>query len=157
MDRIFKRPFSMAEAIAQDRKSCQFLFCLMKNPLLCRSARSESGREAHGRVRYGVARSTSEHHRKKIYGAADLFLAPAFLTLFVTNAEVIKKTHSRRKEYRICEGEKWPIRSGIELIDATISSPQSLALPWLDRGFQHQNRSIYLRYNRVLFLYCVTG
>jgi hypothetical protein len=40
-DRTFKRTFLMTGAIAQDRKSCQFLFCLMKNPLLYRSARSE--------------------------------------------------------------------------------------------------------------------
>jgi len=71
----------MAEAIAQDRKSCQFLFCLMKNPLLCRSARPESGREAHGRVRYGVARSTLEHHRKK-----DLWRRGSVLSARVLNA-----------------------------------------------------------------------
>jgi hypothetical protein len=33
MDRIFKRPF-LWPAIPQPRQSCQFLFCLMKNPLL---------------------------------------------------------------------------------------------------------------------------
>jgi len=33
-DRIFKPPFSMNEAISQDRERCQFPFCLMKNPLL---------------------------------------------------------------------------------------------------------------------------
>ena len=32
------------EAISQQRKRCQLLFCLMKNPLLYRSARPESGR-----------------------------------------------------------------------------------------------------------------
>src|SRR5262249_8395169 len=36
----------MAGAISQDRQSCQFLFCLMKNPLLYRSAWPESNREA---------------------------------------------------------------------------------------------------------------
>ena len=46
MDRIFKPPFSMTGAISQDRERCQFLFCLIKNPLLCRAARPESGREA---------------------------------------------------------------------------------------------------------------
>src|SRR5262249_16542287 len=39
----------MAEAIAQDRKRCQFLFCLVKNPLLCRSAWPEGSREARER------------------------------------------------------------------------------------------------------------
>ena len=38
-------PFSMARVISQDRKRCQFLFCVMKNPLLYRSAWPESGRE----------------------------------------------------------------------------------------------------------------
>ena len=27
-------------------RRCKFLFCLIKNPLLCREARPESGREA---------------------------------------------------------------------------------------------------------------
>jgi hypothetical protein len=36
MDRIFKPPYSMTGAISQHRKSCQFLFWLMKNPLLYR-------------------------------------------------------------------------------------------------------------------------
>src|SRR5215831_3492118 len=36
----------MAGAISQPRQSCQFLFCLMKNPLLSRSAWPESSREA---------------------------------------------------------------------------------------------------------------
>src|SRR5499427_5600613 len=38
--------FSMAGAISQPRQSRQFLFCLMKNPLLYRSAWPESSREA---------------------------------------------------------------------------------------------------------------
>src|SRR5215813_5787704 len=46
MDRIFKPPFSMAGAISQGCERCQFLFCLMKNPLLYRSAWPESSREA---------------------------------------------------------------------------------------------------------------
>src|SRR4030095_2101598 len=36
----------MAGAISQPRQRCQFLFCLMKNPLLYRSAWPESSREA---------------------------------------------------------------------------------------------------------------
>src|SRR5215831_18576541 len=54
-DKIFKPLFFMAGAIAQDRQSCQFFFCLMKNPLLYRSAWPESGREA--RERFFVAPS----------------------------------------------------------------------------------------------------
>src|SRR5215470_14977520 len=49
MDSIFKPPVSMTGAISLDRESCQFLFCLMKNPLLYRSARPESGREVRER------------------------------------------------------------------------------------------------------------
>jgi hypothetical protein len=45
MDRIFKPPVSMTGPISQDRESCQFLFCLMTNPLLDWAARPESGRE----------------------------------------------------------------------------------------------------------------
>src|SRR5262249_25844146 len=45
MYRKFKPPFFWP-AIAQDRQSCQSHFCLMKNPLLCRSAWPESSREA---------------------------------------------------------------------------------------------------------------
>ena len=57
--------FSMTGAISQDRESCQFLFCLMKNPLLYRSARPESGRE--GRERFfmePLARTQSERRRR---------------------------------------------------------------------------------------------
>src|SRR5207253_11101915 len=44
----------MAGAIAQDRESCQFVFCLMKNPMLYRAAaRVERGREV--RERFLVA------------------------------------------------------------------------------------------------------
>src|SRR5215471_10487205 len=45
MYRKFKPPFFWP-AIAQDRQSCQSHFCLMKNPLLYRSAWPESSREA---------------------------------------------------------------------------------------------------------------
>jgi hypothetical protein len=36
----------MAGVISQDRERCQFLFHFLKNPLLYRAARAESGREA---------------------------------------------------------------------------------------------------------------
>src|SRR5215475_12769485 len=45
MYRKFKPPFFWP-AIAEDRESCQSHFCLMKNPLLYRSAWPESSREA---------------------------------------------------------------------------------------------------------------
>ena len=43
----------MVRVISQDRESCQFLICLMKNPLLYRSARAENGRE--GREVFQIA------------------------------------------------------------------------------------------------------
>ena len=49
MDRIFQPPFSMTAAISQDRERCQLLFRLMKNAMLYRAARAESGREARER------------------------------------------------------------------------------------------------------------
>src|SRR5262249_9905864 len=55
----------MAGAIAQPRQSCQFLFCLMKNPLLCRSAWSESSREASERfLMETLGRTQSERCRR---------------------------------------------------------------------------------------------
>jgi hypothetical protein len=36
----------MTGVMSRDRERCQFLFCLIKSPLLCRAARPESGREA---------------------------------------------------------------------------------------------------------------
>src|SRR5215510_7755223 len=52
-------------AISQDRQRCQFLFCLMKNPLLCRSARSESSREASERfLMETLGRTQSERRRR---------------------------------------------------------------------------------------------
>ena len=62
--RIFKRPFSMAQAIAQGRKSCQFLFCLMKNPLLYRSAWPESSREASERLLMETLGRTQSERRR---------------------------------------------------------------------------------------------
>jgi hypothetical protein len=46
---IFKPPVSMTGAIAQDRESCQFPSWLMKNPILDRAARPESGQDARER------------------------------------------------------------------------------------------------------------
>src|SRR5215831_13933108 len=61
----------MAGAIAQDRESCQLWLCLTKNPLLYRSARPESDREA--RERFLVAplvRTQSERRHKACVGQA---------------------------------------------------------------------------------------
>ena len=55
----------MTGAIAQDRERCQFLFCLIKNPLLCRAARPESGREAREVSQIApLARTQSERRRR---------------------------------------------------------------------------------------------
>ena len=65
MDSIFKPPFSMTGVISQDRQRCQFLFCLIKNPLLYRAARPESGREARERsLMAPLARTQSERRRR---------------------------------------------------------------------------------------------
>jgi hypothetical protein len=65
MDRIFKPPFSMTGAISQDRERCQFLFCLIKNPLLYQAARPESGREVREMsLMAPLARTQSERRRR---------------------------------------------------------------------------------------------
>ena len=63
MDRIFN--FSTTGVISQDRESCQFLFCLMKNPLLYRSAWPENNREVRERFLVAsLARIQSERRRR---------------------------------------------------------------------------------------------
>ena len=65
LDRIFKPPFSMTGAISRDRERCQFLFCLIKNPLLYQAAWPESGREGRERfLRAPLARAQSERRRR---------------------------------------------------------------------------------------------
>src|SRR5215831_1114517 len=55
----------MAAAISQPRQSRQFLFCLMKNPLLYRSAWPESSREASERfLMETLGRTQSERRRR---------------------------------------------------------------------------------------------
>ena len=52
-------------AISHDRQRCRFLFCSMKNPLLCRSARPESSREVRKRCLMApLALSSSERCRR---------------------------------------------------------------------------------------------
>src|SRR5262245_14385375 len=75
MDRIFKRTFLMTGAIAQPRQRCQFLFCLMKNPLLYRSAWPESSREASEMfLMETLGRTQSERRRRRwqaAFGSSD--------------------------------------------------------------------------------------
>ena len=60
MDRIFKPPFSITEAISWDRERCQFLFCWIKIPMLLRSAWTAQAVGPARKVPYGAARSNSE-------------------------------------------------------------------------------------------------
>ena len=64
MNRIFK-PFFYDGVISQDGESCQFLFCLIKNPVLCWAARPESSREAREVSQIApLARTQSERRRR---------------------------------------------------------------------------------------------
>src|SRR5262245_22328461 len=74
MYRKFKPPFFWP-AIAQDRQSCQSHFCLMKNPLLYRSARPESDREASERfLMETLGRTQSERRRRLALAGGFRFL-----------------------------------------------------------------------------------
>src|SRR5262245_53519248 len=69
MDRIlwigFSNDLFYDLAISQPRQSCQFLFRLMKNPLLYQSAWPESSREASERfLMETLARTQSERRRR---------------------------------------------------------------------------------------------
>src|SRR5262245_61462819 len=57
---------SVAGAISQHRQSCQFLFCLMKNPLLYRSAWPESSREASERFLMETLGRTQSERRHRL-------------------------------------------------------------------------------------------
>jgi hypothetical protein len=72
MDSLFKPPFSMIRAISQNRESCQFVFCLMKNPLLYRAAWSESSREAPERFDMAPLARTQGERRRRL-GLASAF------------------------------------------------------------------------------------
>src|SRR5262249_47300231 len=65
MYRKFKPPFFWP-AIAQDRQSCQSHFCLMKNPLLYRSAWPESSREASERFLMETLGRTQSKRRRRL-------------------------------------------------------------------------------------------
>ena len=76
----------MSEAISQDRQSCQLFFCLMKNPLLYRSAWPESSREASERFLMEDARSNSER------------AAPS--ACIITQQEFLQKISEERATYQ---------------------------------------------------------
>ena len=59
-------------AISQDRQRCQFLFCLMKNPLLYRSAWPESSREASERFLMETLGRTQSERRRRLALAGQL-------------------------------------------------------------------------------------
>src|ERR1700757_2923892 len=89
-DRIFKRPFSVTGAISQDRESCQLLFCLMKNPILDRAARPESGQDARERsLIASLALNPSERRRR-------LALAGGFLLLRLFGIDRLASRGTRR-------------------------------------------------------------
>src|SRR5215472_16735554 len=65
MDRNFKRPFLWPELSRRSGRDVNSRFWLMRNPLLCRSARPESGREARKRFfMEPLVRTQSERHRR---------------------------------------------------------------------------------------------
>jgi hypothetical protein len=65
MDRIFKRPFLWSEPYRRTGRVVNFLFWLMRNPLLYQAARPESGREAREVFLIAaLARTQSERRRR---------------------------------------------------------------------------------------------
>jgi hypothetical protein len=67
----------MAGAISQPRQGRQFLFCLMKNPLLYRSAWPESSREASERFLMETLGRNGLHRSDLAFVWANLLLATA--------------------------------------------------------------------------------
>src|SRR5215470_1518303 len=68
----------MAGAISQPRQSCQFLFCLMKNPRLYRSAWPESSREASERFLVETLGRTQSERRRRLGLAGGFRLLRSF-------------------------------------------------------------------------------
>src|ERR687892_2625933 len=69
MDRIFKRPFLWPELYRRIGRVVNFRLCLMKNPLLCRAARPERGREASERFfMETLGRTQSKRRRRLAFG-----------------------------------------------------------------------------------------
>jgi hypothetical protein len=65
MDRIFKRPFLWPELYRTTGRDVNSFFCLMKNPLLYRSAWPESSREASERFLMETLRGTQSERRRR--------------------------------------------------------------------------------------------
>src|SRR5215831_13238558 len=65
-------------AISHDRQRCQFLFCSMKNPLLCRSARPESSREVRKRCLMAPFARTQSEPRRRLALASGFALFRSF-------------------------------------------------------------------------------
>ena len=69
MNRNLKRPFLWLELYRSPGRVVNFLFCLMKNPLLYRSAWPESSREACERFFMETLGGTqSERRRRSLFG-----------------------------------------------------------------------------------------
>src|SRR5215510_14413116 len=68
----------MAGAISQPRQSCQFLFCLMKNPLFYRSAWPQSSREASERLLMETLGRTQSERRCRLTLAGGFRLRRSF-------------------------------------------------------------------------------
>src|SRR5215468_1156247 len=68
----------MAGAISQPRQSCQFLFCLMKNPRLYRSAWPESSREASEKFLVETLGRTQSERRRRLGLASGFLLLRSF-------------------------------------------------------------------------------
>ena len=77
-DSLFKPPFSMIRVISQGHESCQFLFCLMKNPPLYQAARPESGREAREVCRIAPLARTQSERRRRLALASGFRLVRSF-------------------------------------------------------------------------------
>src|SRR5215475_2661916 len=68
----------MAGAISQPRQSCQFMFCLMKNPLFYRSAWPQSSREASERFLMETLGRTQSERRCRLALAGGFRLLRSF-------------------------------------------------------------------------------
>src|SRR5215467_6788200 len=80
----------MSGAISQDRESCQFPSWLMKNPILDRAARPESGQDARERfLRAPFALNSSERRRR-------LALAGGFRLLCQLSSRLTPRSTLRR-------------------------------------------------------------
>ena len=68
----------MTGVIFQDRESCQSAFCLIKNPLLCRSARPGNSREAREMSLFAPLARTQSERRRRLALASGFRLVRSF-------------------------------------------------------------------------------